>query len=105
MKTKSTRKKPPQRKSLGQIAYDATLEGGKQNWGEWHEAPGVVRRVHNDMAAAVEKAVLRRQPTIPPTLVALEKAAVEYAKLRPWDESNPLAAAATKHARHLAARP
>jgi len=45
---------------LGRLAYESTEEGGKQNWGEWDEAPDVVRRVHHQMAVAVAKEVLRR---------------------------------------------
>jgi hypothetical protein len=47
-------------KTLGQIAYEATSEGGKQNFGPWKQAPAVVRRVHEQMARAVKRAVTRR---------------------------------------------
>ena len=60
-----------------------------------------LRPTNRQTTQAMKPTPIRKKP---PTLVALEKAAVEYAKLRPWDESNPLAAAATKHARHLARR-
>lgn len=50
------------KKTLGQIAYDSCPEeGGKCNFGKWKDAPDVVRRVHERMAKAVERAVLRRQ--------------------------------------------
>jgi len=49
------------KKTLGQIAYDgAGGEGGKENWGPWESAPDLVRRVHERMAKAVERAVVRR---------------------------------------------
>ncbi len=47
-------------KSLGQIAYEGSPEGGIQNWGPWDKAPEVVRRVHERMAKVVERAVKRR---------------------------------------------
>lgn len=47
-------------KTLGQIAYEASPEGWQQNWGPWDKAPGVVRRVHNELADAVANEVARR---------------------------------------------
>lgn len=47
-------------KELGRIAYESTAEGGKANWGAWEKAPEVVRRVHREMAKAVESEVTRR---------------------------------------------
>jgi len=46
------------KKSLGQIAYEASKDGGQQNFGPWKKAPEVVRRVHEEMAQAVAKAVI-----------------------------------------------
>ena len=48
-------------KSLGQIAYEGTYEGGRSNFGTWENAPDVVRRVHEQMAKAVAREVLRRR--------------------------------------------
>lgn len=48
------------KKSLGQIAYEATGDGGRANFGPWEKTPEIVRKVHHDIAAAVERAVLRR---------------------------------------------
>ena len=48
-------------KTLGQVAYEATPdEGGKSNFGEWNQAPEVVRRVHEKMAKAIEREVKKR---------------------------------------------
>lgn len=47
-------------KSLGQIAYEADKNGGQQNFGKWHEAPQVVRDVHESMARAVQKETMKR---------------------------------------------
>ncbi len=47
-------------KTLGQIAYEATTEGGSQNFGPWERAPEVVRRVHEQMAKAVQDEVMKR---------------------------------------------
>ncbi len=47
-------------KSLGQIGYEATPDGGQQNWGPWEKAPDIVRSIHERMAAAIEKEVKRR---------------------------------------------
>jgi hypothetical protein len=47
-------------KSLGQVAYEATPEGGQQNFGPWEKAPDLVKRIHEQMAKAVEKTVKRR---------------------------------------------
>ena len=49
-------------KTLGQIAYEATTEGGKQNFGKWKNAPDVVRRVHEQMAQAVAKEMRHLHP-------------------------------------------
>jgi hypothetical protein len=49
------------RKTLGQIAYDASPDGGRRNWGPWSTAPDIVRRVHEQMAQAVKRAVLRHE--------------------------------------------
>lgn len=49
-----------QTKTLGQIAYEATEDGGKQNWGPWDKAPELVRSIHERMARAVEREVMRR---------------------------------------------
>ena len=48
-------------KSLGQIAYEASNEGGFQNFGSWKKAPEVVRRVHENMAKAVAKAITKHR--------------------------------------------
>lgn len=45
---------------LGKIAYEACEDGGKQNFGEWDDAPHVVRYVHDEMAEAVAVEVIRR---------------------------------------------
>lgn len=45
-------------KSLGQIAYEASENGGKQNFGEWDKAPDIVKNVHKELAEAVKKAVI-----------------------------------------------
>ena len=45
------------RKTLGQVAYEASTE----NWGPWLTAPAIVRRVHEQMAQAVKRAVLRHE--------------------------------------------
>jgi hypothetical protein len=50
-----------EQKSLGQVAYESSPEGGQQNFGPWSQAPEVVRRVHEQMALAVKKEVERRQ--------------------------------------------
>jgi hypothetical protein len=47
-------------KSLGQIAYEASKEGGQQNFGPWAKAPQIVRDVHEQMAEAVAKVVRRK---------------------------------------------
>lgn len=47
-------------KSLGQIAYESTSDGGKQNFGPWSKAPDVVRRVHEQMAYAVINEAMKR---------------------------------------------
>lgn len=44
------------RKTLGQIAYEAT----QSIWGAWDEAPNSVRSAHEVKALAVAKEVLRR---------------------------------------------
>ena len=54
------RKKPKYRKTLGQIAYESTNEGGMGNFGPWKTAPGIVRRIHDCMAQAVKWEVNRR---------------------------------------------
>lgn len=45
-------------KTLGQIAYEASESGGKQNFGEWEKAPGIVKSVHEELAQSVKKAVI-----------------------------------------------
>jgi hypothetical protein len=47
-------------KSLGQIAYEACEDGGKQNWGKWEDAPALIRDIHERMAEAVIRAYRRR---------------------------------------------
>lgn len=54
-------RRPKFKKTLGQVAYERSPEGGQQNFGAWDQAPEVVRCVHEQMAAAVEKEVLRRR--------------------------------------------
>jgi len=45
---------------LDRLAYDQCDDGGKQNWGEWENAPDVVRRSHQQMASVIVREVLRR---------------------------------------------
>ena len=47
-------------KSLCQVAYESTAEGGKHNFGPWEKAPDLVKRIHEEMAKAVAKTVKRR---------------------------------------------
>jgi hypothetical protein len=46
-------------KPLAQIAYEHS--GGPSNFGSWHTAPNAVRHVHEQIAEAVRKTVLRRE--------------------------------------------
>jgi hypothetical protein len=48
------------KKTLGQVAYEAEPHGGYQNFGPWANASELVKSVHETMAAAVRKEVLRR---------------------------------------------
>lgn len=48
-------------KSLGQIAYEAAKQGGQQNFGPWNKAPQVVRDVHEEMAQAIARVLLKDQ--------------------------------------------
>lgn len=49
-----------QRKSLGQIAYESDSNGGQQNWGPWETARPLIKSIHENMAKAVEREVIRR---------------------------------------------
>lgn len=48
------------RKSLGQIAYETDPRGGQQNFGTWDKCSDLVRSIHENMAHAVAKEVMRR---------------------------------------------
>lgn len=48
------------KKTLGQIAYESVPDGGQQNFGPWHSAPMIVRSIHERMAKAVKRAVIRQ---------------------------------------------
>ncbi len=66
-------------KSLGQIAYEAAKQGGQQNFGPWNKAPQVVRDVHEEMAKAVARALLKKRP----------KRKLRFAKSSTWNKSSP----------------
>lgn len=42
-----------EKKSLGQIAYESSPEGGQQNWGKWEKTPDIVKHVHKQMATSI----------------------------------------------------
>lgn len=48
------------RKTLGQIAYEASSPENERHWGAWHCMPIAAQKMHEDMALAVAKEVLRR---------------------------------------------
>lgn len=45
-------------KTLGQIAYEASQEGGQQTFGPWKNTSPLVKQVHEEMAHAVAHYVL-----------------------------------------------
>ena len=48
------------KKSLGQVAYESSPEGGLQNWGKWEKAPDIVKHVHKQIATSIVMEVVTK---------------------------------------------